>query len=284
VKAVQRLGAILIVVPLAFMLGCGSGSTTGTTTTAGSESAAVNGLLQAIQSVEDAPTVASLTSAITQLSQALTAAESAASSSSSAANSALSQATMALSQAVTSLQKLAPKSSQSSSSSPSSSAPSPLQKPSAANSNAVKSILDDLNSGYTLLEKVLKDLGILPITSTTKAGQPSKKSPPTGNTFTLSVTRTFEGTVTASGTPGISCGIANDMCQASEQAGSTVGVTFSGQSGSTTYYFESVASNPINACDPGSVGTQTTSCDVTATAGVTVTLTPHWVVHQTTSK
>ncbi len=162
-------------------------------------------LKEDIQALKSVKTVAQVANAVVQLSQDLSNLRTVPTSASSSANSTWRMAFEALIRALPKLQKLAPANADLSSQ-------NPLKTLGQSSTDAVKSILDDLNSAYGLLQKVATDLAPL-------------------LTYTVTVNWSNDGTVRSSpgiGNRGIACGGPLHTCHAAFLDFIGAGFSFSG--------------------------------------------------------
>jgi hypothetical protein len=139
--------------------------------------------------------------------------------------------------------------------------PSPSKLPSSSSQ-----IISELQNADKLLRRAVQDLGY--VISVNNGRQP-------GGTVTI---------LNAGGGPypDIHCGIAEATCSGVVLALSTVVISFQPKSGASVYRIGKIDSSPNGACNalyqpsPQPPGKQA-SCDVTATSGQNITITPHWV-------
>jgi hypothetical protein len=82
--------------------------------------------------------------------------------------------------------------------------------------------------------------------------------------------------------PDINCGPAQDTCKAYVLTQTAVLLAFDAPEGGKNFQIGTIDSAPTGACNPayvpnGKPPAPTASCHVTGTAGMTVSITPHWV-------
>jgi hypothetical protein len=236
-------------------------------------------VLQAdVRRVKAAPTVGGLSAAREQLARDLARAARVPSSANPTVHAEWQQALAMLAQAEATLTALAAQFHQSS-------APSPLRQP-GADANPVKDILDDLNSAYDLLEKVIKDLAALrrglrpsatPTPTVTPTATPTATPTPTAGTFTLTIVNenpadgeVYVGDITAANH--IACGGAQTACKAQEQVNAPIGISFDGFYDNTgkPYLVASVRASPPGC--PTIVGGHTADCSLSADTNTTITV------------
>jgi hypothetical protein len=140
--------------------------------------------------------------------------------------------------------------------------PSPSKPPSSPPSQ----IISELKNADKLLRRVVQDLGY--VISVNNGRQPGG---------TVTILNTGSGPY-----PDIHCGIAEATCSGVVLALNTVGISFQPKSGVRVYEIGKIDSTPNGACNawyqpnPQPPGKQA-GCDVTATSGNNITITPHWV-------
>jgi hypothetical protein len=83
--------------------------------------------------------------------------------------------------------------------------------------------------------------------------------------------------------PDIKCGPAQNMCNGYVLALTTVSLAFDAPDGGKDFQIGTIDSAPAGACNPTYVPNRkapapTASCHVSGAAGMTVTITPHWVI------
>jgi len=250
--------------------GSGPTSSSGSgTSSASTNLATLAQLLQSdIQAVESAATAGDLTTALDQLKKDVSTATAAGASGNAALDVELRQALNALNQVVAAAQRVAGVGGQPGDR-------SPLQKPDSA-SNPVKDILDELNSGYDLLEKVVKDLvalGSQPTAAgTSGTSKPATTATSAGATYTLTIVNTnpFYGDVTA---PGIKCGGSENACSTQEPVNSNFTIDFVGQLINGTHYFvSSIYSSPPRCRYSQKLPAPTAVCSLQANENTTITV------------
>jgi hypothetical protein len=81
----------------------------------------------------------------------------------------------------------------------------------------------------------------------------------------------------------INCGQAQNVCKSYVLALTTVPLTFDAPDGGKTFQVGPIDSAPAGACNPayappGKAPAPTASCHVSGSAGMTITITPHWII------
>ena len=141
-----------------------------------------------------------------------------------------------------------------------------FRSPSKPPSSSSSPIISELQNADKLLRRVGQGLGY--VISVNNGRQPGG---------TVTILNTGDGPY-----PDIHCGIAEATCSGVVLALNTVGISFQPKSGVSVYTIGKIDSTPDGACNalyqakPQPPGTQA-SCDVTATSGQNITITPHWV-------
>jgi hypothetical protein len=127
-------------------------------------------------------------------------------------------------------------------------------------------IISELQNADKLLRRVLQDLGyVISVNNGRQAGG------------TVTILNTGSGPY-----PDIHCGIAEATCSGVVLALSTVGISFQPKSGASVYKIGKIDSTPKGACNawyqPNPQPPEKQArCEVTATSGQNITITPHWV-------
>ncbi len=241
-----------------------------------------------IQAVETAPTIDELNAALTQLEQDLASGASAASSGDTSIDNELKQALSKLNQAVADLNRLlgnaagsgSSKSTQvarATGSAAKSAAQSPLQKADSS-ANPVKDIFDEINTGYDLLEKVVKDIIALAklVKGKNATGTKAATSSATGTTagthhLTIINTNLQEGVVSA---PLINCGGPQTQCDANERTGVQFPLKFEGSVYSgVQYVILNIYSSPPICSYQQKLPGQFATCPLTGDYDTTITVT-----------
>ena len=294
---------LLAILLLAVIVGCGNATPTqsahnvstsaseSSTQPAGDGSADLNSLAQQlesdIQAVESAETVGDLSTALAQLKTDVAAATAAGSSGNATLDAELRQALSALNNATAALDTLAKKSTQPTEQ-------SPLHKADSA-SNPVKDIFDEINTGYDLLEKVVKDLIALKnavtgkktpapasTSGTTGTKAPTATATSTSGTYHLHIVNTnlLYGAVTAID---IKCGGGETGCDADEKIGVGISVQFTGKVYAGVQYWVSEIYSSPQVCDyPDKLPHGATTCHVSGPDDTTITVT--WVPKSNATK
>jgi hypothetical protein len=279
----RQLAAVAVAVTLS-VAATGCGLSAGSAVAASSRGASVKTIRADVQGVRSAVTVGELASSTRRLAKNLARASSSSLPRNPVVRSEWQQALAALSRAVSSLRPLI-------SAQPQSFAPSPLQR-TGSSADLVKDILDELNTGYDLLQKVVK--GILALRKALKSSAapsrssklppsptptPTPSATPTPATYTLTIVNKDpkEGEVYAgdlSPANRIACGGAQNACVAQAPLNMLVHVVFDAFTDNVTgrhYVIESVEAAP-QGCIGVLINQPGGSCSLTADTNTTITV------------